>query len=501
MATCLPVPVLEMNDSQALGAGREGEETKPRKTFPCPLCEKIFFTADKLTAHSYSHTGERPYICSQHDCAKAFISKYKLIRHMATHCPQKSHRCSYCEKMFHRKDHLKNHLQTHDPNKTLLRCEECGKRYNTKLGYRRHLALHSAASGDLTCGVCAREFGRTDQLLEHLKGHAGRLANSAREKRHACDRCERRFYTRKDVRRHTVVHTGRKDFLCQFCAQRFGRKDHLTRHTKKSHAQELPRGNLVAHGMVEPLNGGSPISLKEEVGTLWPDPLGEPVQKDNASVRPELYTHPLPSGHHPRRPHHMVPSSLATRSGCIETPAPILSPSTPPPTSRCMQLSQYQLNTTSYNPLPSKDQSLKVGTRGYNMELSGDIPGLQSQSAAGKESSDIRLETLSASLDNTGCTSTMHKDAKPLNMSSMDISHLLGLLPTPPGASQPPDGDAGLSYGQREAGQRMAPLEGQQPDGGPSVASLSLTQLHRVSTPFPSTVAPTPLPRFHQVFQ
>ena len=32
-----------------------------------------------------------------------------------------------------------------------------------------------------------------------------------------------------------VVHTGKRDFLCQFCPQRFGRKDHLVRHIKKSH--------------------------------------------------------------------------------------------------------------------------------------------------------------------------------------------------------------------------------------------------------------------------
>ncbi|XP_078086643.1 zinc finger protein PLAG1-like [Mustelus asterias] len=492
--------VLQQED-QTVDTGREGEETKPRKTFPCPLCEKIFLTEDKLTVHSSSHTGERPYICSQRDCAKAFVSKYKLIRHMATHCPQKSHRCSYCEKMFHRKDHLKNHLQTHDPNKTLLRCEECGKRYNTKLGYRRHLALHAAAKGDLTCGVCAREFGQTDQLLEHLKGHAGRLSSSTREKRHACDRCERRFYTRKDVRRHTVVHTGRKDFLCQFCAQRFGRKDHLTRHTKKSHAQEMSRGSLVSHGMAGPLNGSSPISLKEEVGTLWPDSLGEPVLKDNANLSPELYTHPLSSGQQPRRFHHMVSSPLATRLSCLETPPPILFPPTPPPTNRCMQIPQYQLNTTSYNPLASKEQTLKVSTRGYNLDLPGDIPGHESQSAAGKESVNIGLETLSVSLDTTGCTDTVHKDIKPLNMNSMDFSHLLELMPTPPSASQPPGGDVGLSYGQGEAGQRMAPLEGQQRGGGSSVASLSLTQLHQVSSPFPSSLAHTPLPRFHQVFQ
>ncbi|XP_048452363.1 zinc finger protein PLAG1 isoform X2 [Rhincodon typus] len=158
---------------------------------------------------------------------------------MATHSPQKTHKCTYCEKMFHRKDHLKNHLQTHDPNKEAFKCEECGKNYNTKLGYKRHLALHAATSGDLTCKVCLQTFESTGVLLEHLRTHAGKSSSGTKEKKHQCDHCDRCFYTRKDVRRHMVVHTGRKDFLCQYCAQRFGRKDHLTRHMKKSHSQEL----------------------------------------------------------------------------------------------------------------------------------------------------------------------------------------------------------------------------------------------------------------------
>ncbi|KAJ8412307.1 hypothetical protein AAFF_G00145740 [Aldrovandia affinis] len=184
----------------------------------------------------------RPLCCSHPLCNKAFSSKYKLLRHMSSHSVQKPHQCSFCEKMFHRKDHLKNHLQTHDPNKEAFRCQECGKSYSTKLGYKRHTAMHAAATGDLTCKVCQQRLETTPALLEHLRGHSGGAAGGAKERKHPCAHCERCFYTRKDVRRHMVVHTGRKDFLCQFCAQRFGRKDHLTRHAKKSHSQELLKG-------------------------------------------------------------------------------------------------------------------------------------------------------------------------------------------------------------------------------------------------------------------
>uniref|UniRef100_A0A3Q0SZA8 Pleiomorphic adenoma gene 1 n=1 Tax=Amphilophus citrinellus TaxID=61819 RepID=A0A3Q0SZA8_AMPCI len=232
---------------------RRRAEGKPKKNFPCQECQKAFNSLEKLKVHSYSHTGERPYCCSHPDCTKAFVSKYKLLRHMATHSPEKNHKCTYCEKMFHRKDHLKNHLHTHDPHKEAFTCQECGKSYNTKLGFKRHLALHAANSGDLTCQVCLQPFPSTGVLLEHLKTHAGKSSGGTKEKKHRCEHCERRFYTRKDVRRHMVVHTGRKDFLCQYCAQRFGRKDHLTRHMKKSHARELLRVKTEPGDLLEPV--------------------------------------------------------------------------------------------------------------------------------------------------------------------------------------------------------------------------------------------------------
>lgn len=236
----------------ALGRRRR-TEGKSKKTFPCQECQKYFNSVEKLKVHSYSHTGERPYCCSHPDCNKAFVSKYKLLRHMATHSPEKNYKCSYCEKMFHRKDHLKNHLHTHNPYKEAFNCQECGKSYNTKLGFKRHLAIHAANSGDLTCQVCLQPFPSTVVLLEHLKVHAGKSSSGTKEKKHHCEHCERRFYTRKDVRRHMVVHTGRKDFLCQYCAQRFGRKDHLTRHVKKSHYGELMKVKTEPADLLEPL--------------------------------------------------------------------------------------------------------------------------------------------------------------------------------------------------------------------------------------------------------
>uniref|UniRef100_H2MYT2 Pleiomorphic adenoma gene 1 n=1 Tax=Oryzias latipes TaxID=8090 RepID=H2MYT2_ORYLA len=270
-------------------ARRRRSEVKAKKNFLCPECQKSFNSLEKLKVHSYSHTGERPYRCSQPDCTKAFVSKYKLLRHMATHSPEKTHKCSYCEKMFHRKDHLKNHLHTHDPHKEAFTCRECGKSYNTKLGFKRHIALHAANSGDLTCQVCLQQFPSTGVLLEHLKTHSGKSSGGTKEKKHCCEHCERCFYTRKDVRRHMVVHTGRKDFLCQYCAQRFGRKDHLTRHVKKSHARELLRVKTEPTDLLGP-PFFPPFSLKYPLGPNVTSYSPSPHQREQA-LKGELETY------------------------------------------------------------------------------------------------------------------------------------------------------------------------------------------------------------------
>lgn len=177
--------------------------------------------------------------CKYENCGKAFSSKFKQIRHELIHCGDKQHACPYCQKTFSRKDHLKNHLRVHDPNKELHRCDKCLKEYASPFAFKTHLAFHAAEEGELICGVCKEEFTEKEKLLKHLKVHAGaRSVKDAAEKNQRCLLCEKLFFTKKDVKRHMVVHTKDRDFLCQFCPQRFGRRDHLVRHLNKSHIMD-----------------------------------------------------------------------------------------------------------------------------------------------------------------------------------------------------------------------------------------------------------------------
>ncbi|KAH9363516.1 zinc finger protein PLAGL2-like [Haemaphysalis longicornis] len=186
--------------------------------------------------------GGRQYRCPTAGCGRLFSSKFKLLRHALIHGGERPFQCPSCDRRFHRKDHLKTHQQVHDPNKALHTCALCGKKYSSALSFRKHSALHAAEAGDPVCRLCGAAFARREDVLLHLKVHSGasRLVKPPTERRFKCDRCERSFFTRKDVKRHMVVHTGQRNFQCQFCPQKFGRKDHLVRHTKKTHNGQAP---------------------------------------------------------------------------------------------------------------------------------------------------------------------------------------------------------------------------------------------------------------------
>lgn len=414
---------------------------------------------------------------------------------MATHSPEKTHRCSYCEKMFHRKDHLKNHLHTHDPNKETFKCEECGKHYNTKLGFKRHLALHAATSGDLTCKVCLQTFASTGVLLEHLKSHAGKSSTAVKEKKHQCEHCERRFYTRKDVRRHMVVHTGRKDFLCQYCAQRFGRKDHLTRHMKKSHSQELLKVKTEpVDAFLDPFTCNVAVPIKDELLPV----VSLPAKPFTNALQLNLYNSPFPAVPSPGSAHQMI-TTLP-----LGVPCPLDMDTVHPSHHLAFK---YPFSSTSYAiSIPEKEQPLKGEIESYVMELQGGVPPTSSAQDSQASSSAKPEPQVSPPEEGTGDLALSKSTlaiSDPLNTPALDFSQLFNFIPLNGPPYNPISvGSLGMSYSQEEAHSSVAQLPPQSQDLQDPASALGLGSLHSLSAAFTSSLSTsTTLPRFHQAFQ
>lgn len=66
---------------------------------------------DYIEQHARTHSGERPYQCSE--CAKAFAQKGDLTIHARTHTGMKPYACVACNKAFSKSGHLVRHARLH----------------------------------------------------------------------------------------------------------------------------------------------------------------------------------------------------------------------------------------------------------------------------------------------------------------------------------------------------------------------------------------------------
>nr|XP_020464883.1 zinc finger protein PLAGL2-like isoform X2 [Monopterus albus] len=339
--------------------------------------------------------------------------------------------------MFHHQNHLKRQLQETQPaSRQRFHCQECGKQYNTQLGYRRHLvAAHTAATGQ-PCPEGAVS------LLEQFGGHIDRppplesntnTTVPVRERKYSCERCDRRFYTRKDVRRHSVVHTGRRDFLCPQCAQRFGRRDHLTRHLKKSHAQDS--------GLMSPCTPNIPVATPTSATQCLVKEEPSPVTSDMGSVSKEpvetlsrdMYNSypmasPVPGMGHPRGlMQGSLPSSICVGQHMSSHPHHHnLQPPVAPQQQPYSNMDRYQHSSTSYP---------RVDVDSFLLDLQSVPPPHMnavnsSTSASGSPQREVLGEGVCAGIDtHLLCRSPAATSAELSCSTNMDLGPLLGFLP------------------------------------------------------------------------
>ncbi|KAJ3194910.1 hypothetical protein HK101_001582 [Irineochytrium annulatum] len=65
--------------------------TLEKKKFQCKFCDKRFSRPSSLTTHTYTHTGERPHMCSIQGCGRSFSVLSNLRRHVRV-CSRNSRR-------------------------------------------------------------------------------------------------------------------------------------------------------------------------------------------------------------------------------------------------------------------------------------------------------------------------------------------------------------------------------------------------------------------------
>uniref|UniRef100_A0A3B4X8D1 C2H2-type domain-containing protein n=1 Tax=Seriola lalandi dorsalis TaxID=1841481 RepID=A0A3B4X8D1_SERLL len=263
----------------------------------CVTCGKKFPSSRALQRHQRTHTETKPHECSQ--CGKGFNFPNRLKRHLLIHTKEKLFTRPECDKRFSRDEGLKEHLapigsdtshlernsagkapdvtspvdlHTATPSKPgtnrsvnttprkrgkktaaeeLFSCTECSKDFQSVFARGRHLREKHGKHPLHECCDCGETFRANRSLIVHRRiYHPGPTAALERDeerrapKTYICSTCGKQFPTSASLKRHLIIHSGKKPYKCTLCGRGFTQIGNLKTH-QKVHKGELPNWTLV----------------------------------------------------------------------------------------------------------------------------------------------------------------------------------------------------------------------------------------------------------------
>ncbi|KAJ6456228.1 hypothetical protein C8R47DRAFT_1328776 [Mycena vitilis] len=127
----------------------------------------------------------------------------------------------------------------------------------------------------------------------------------AREKKHGCTMCHKRFDRPSTLKKHLLVHTGEKAFQCTICERRFGVMSNLNRHIRRCSLREVhTHGSAASTLSASPSETASPVVTGKRGRT----PPGT-TSSDGTSASPPAPT-PRKRRRRPPSPSRWIPASL-----------------------------------------------------------------------------------------------------------------------------------------------------------------------------------------------
>ncbi|XP_063062909.1 zinc finger protein 572-like isoform X2 [Engraulis encrasicolus] len=190
---------------------------------------------------------DKPHVCLHkakpvecHICGKRCLNQQGLSVHIA-HCHERGPQCKYCNMILRLTDEKLHHEETshRDEEGPKFRCADCSERfhdYESRAAHRK-----TAHPPNTICPYCDRKFKNECHLKRHKLIHTGK-------KPFACRLCDRSFNQDGHLKSHMRLHTGERPFKCPQCERSFNHnvslKNHLQRHhgAKTGPAQQETSG-------------------------------------------------------------------------------------------------------------------------------------------------------------------------------------------------------------------------------------------------------------------
>lgn len=131
--------------SSLVPAGGEAGTGGPAGWVPgwAPLSARAAPSLTHTVVPRRSHTGEKPFKCSQ--CGRGFVSAGVLKAHGRTHTGLKSFKCLVCNGAFTTGGSLRRHMGIHNDLRPYM-CPYCQKTFKTSLNCKKHMKTHRYVS-------------------------------------------------------------------------------------------------------------------------------------------------------------------------------------------------------------------------------------------------------------------------------------------------------------------------------------------------------------------
>lgn len=153
------------------GVVNEVRSTAAPKERICDIRNCNYVTTSTAKWHYHCATHAQKFQCEV--CARRFPTKQTLVKHVETahegKVAEKTRPCPYCEKMFSSNQKLQDHVAIHENNRR-HKCRFCDKSFVQQANCIAHERIHTGER-PYPCRVCPSAFVTSSGRKKHEKRH------------------------------------------------------------------------------------------------------------------------------------------------------------------------------------------------------------------------------------------------------------------------------------------------------------------------------------------